>query len=99
MDSENDSSSLSGIVIEKAFVNIKGKVQNKQELYLRCSIQDYYIKFCESKIEQKELVKYLNKSVRVKAIIKDGEWDVCDVDQPAQSRIGQYIVILELVNE
>ena len=35
-----------------------------KDLYLRCSIQDYYIKFCESKVKKEvEIVK--------------GVWDDC----------------------
>lgn len=87
-------------LIEKEFVNKGGKVTKYKELYLRCSIQDYFIKICESNVDAKTLRKYLNKSISVEMEIRDdGMWDIC-TDDPAyaQSRIGTYVVIKKIID-
>lgn len=87
-------------LIEKSFSNKIG-IENPElkELYLRCSIQDYYIKLCESKVQKADLLKYLNKSISVKMEVKEGYWDICPSDDPkAQSRIGNYVVITEIIS-
>lgn len=86
-------------LVEKTFFNKVG-VENPEmkELYLRCSIQDYYIKLCESKVSKSDLLKYLNKGISVKMEIREGNWDICPNDYPnAQSRIGNYVVITEII--
>lgn len=86
-------------LIEKTFFNKIG-VENieMKELYLRCSIQDYYIKLCETKVHKSDLLKYLNKGISVKMEIREGNWDTCPNDYPnAQSRIGNYVVISEII--
>lgn len=87
-------------LIEKEFVNKGGKVTEYKELYLRCSIQDYFIKLCESNVDVKTLRKYLNKSISVEIEIRDdGMWDIC-TDDPAyaQSRTGAYVVIKKIID-
>jgi len=81
-------------LIEKEFVNKGGKVTGIKELYLRCSVQDYFIKLCESNVSKKELTPYINKGINVEIEIKDGLWDHCsDNIAEVQSRMGEYIVI------
>lgn len=85
-------------LIEKKFTNKGGKVAAYQELYLRCSIQDYFIKFCEGKVTAKELRPYINSGIEVEMEIKQGMWDHCS-DNPAyaQSRTGTYVVINKII--
>ncbi len=84
-------------VVEKPFVNKIGEPSEVKELYLRCSVADYYIKFCESTVSRKDLEPYLNKGIQVKMEIREGSWDICPEDSEfAQSRIGQYVVIKEI---
>lgn len=84
-------------LIEKEFINKGGKVQEYKELYLRCSVQDYFIKFCESNVTSMELEPYLNSGITVKMEIREGRWDHCEGDPDyAQSRIGKYVVILAI---
>lgn len=85
-------------LIEKEFVNKGGKITEYKELYLRCSIQDYFIKLCESKVTKKELEKYLNKGITIEMEIKEGMWDHCN-DNPAyaQSRVGNYVIIKKII--
>lgn len=87
-------------LIEKEFINKGGKVTEYKELYLRCSIQDYFIKICESNVDAKTLRKYINKSISVEMEIRDdGMWDIC-TDDPAyaQSRTGAYVVIKKIID-
>ena len=86
------------VLIEKEFINKGGKISEYKELYLQCSIQDYFIKICESHVNLKDLKPYINSGIKVKVEIKDGLWDHCS-DDPAysQSRMGTYVIITEIV--
>jgi hypothetical protein len=83
-------------VVEKTFGNKGGKPSDFKELYLRCSIQDYYIKFCESKVSLKKMQKYIDKGLTVTYEIKEGEWDICEGDPEMQSRIGIYAIVIKI---
>lgn len=84
-------------LIEKDFVNKIGASSGIKELYLRCSIQDYYIKLCESNITKEDLLPYLKKGISVKGEVKEGLWDDCNQgSEPLQSRVGNYIVIYSI---
>jgi len=92
--SNSDKFILSGQIVEHAYIKKNGKATNKQELYFRASIQDYYIKFCESGVSETDIKPYLNKTITVDAEIINGEWDNCsDSVQNVQSRTGNYMVI------
>ncbi len=81
-------------LIEKEFINKGGKMGDYKELYLSCSVQDYFIKFCESSITKKDLEPYINKGITVQIEIKDGMWDSCNSGlEQVQSRMGTYIII------
>lgn len=92
----SDSGTTSCLLVEKAFVKKNGEPTDHKEIYLRCSVQDYYIKLCESKVTKKELEKYLDKGISVRMEIKEGSWDICEGDPVMQSRIGTYAVILSI---
>lgn len=90
---------MTGHIVEKSFHTKMGKNTGKKELYFRASIQDYYIKFCESDITPKELAPFIDKAVTVEANIKNGSLDICEEDEiNKQSRIGDYMVIKSIVN-
>lgn len=81
-------------LVEKPFVKKNGEVADFKELYLRCSIQDYYIKLCESDVTKEDLMPYLNSGITVEMEIKEGNWDICpDELLHIQSRGGTYVVI------
>ncbi|MCB0400906.1 MAG: hypothetical protein KDD41_02405 [Flavobacteriales bacterium] len=81
-------------LIEKEFINKGGKITEYKELYLRCSIQDYFIKLCEGEVTLDELKPYIGSGITVEMEIKDGFWDHCSDDPAyAQSRTGTYVVI------
>ena len=85
-------------LIEKEFINKGGKITEYKELYLRCSIQDYFIKVCEGNVTAEELRKHLDQGIRVDMEIKDGMWDHCSDDPAyAQSRMGTYVVINKII--
>lgn len=86
-------------LIEKEFENKIGKSGGFKELYLRCSVQDYFIKICESKVTSEQLKKHLNSGIKVEMQIKDGSWDICEYTlEQQQSRIGQYVVITKIID-
>ena len=84
-------------LIEKPFIIKNGVESDVMELYLRCSVQDYFIKLCESDVAAEELRKHLNEGVTVEMEIKEGQWDKCKGDFEVQSRIGTYIIISAIV--
>ncbi len=89
-----DKFSISGQVVEKDFIKKNGQSGGYSELYFRASIQDYFIKFCESSVTRKDLEPYVDKSITVHAEIVDGYWDICPNDPTEmQSRMGEYMLI------
>ncbi|MFT4600764.1 MAG: hypothetical protein ACI857_000941 [Arenicella sp.] len=89
-----------GQVVEKEFYNKGGKAMGFSDTYLRLSVQDYFIKFCESKISKKDIEDLkLGEfgSIKVEAEIIDGEWDSCDPEAKVQSRTGNYIIIYAIL--
>ena len=44
-------------IVEKPMV-IKGEIQEITDLYIERSVQDYFIKFCESKVTREELERH-----------------------------------------
>lgn len=101
---ENESSggkTITAPIVEKHFYNKIGEKQDHTEFYIQQSIQDYFIKFCESEVTRKQLESALAKTnspiktLTLKIEIREGRWDSCE-DYPVQSRIGKYAVILEI---
>ena len=90
-------------IVKKNFVNKAGKTTDHVEYYIRRSIQDYYIKFCESNVSIKELNEKLEniegdiKTLQLEVEFRKGEWDICDGNHDIQSRIGEYAVILKIL--
>lgn len=96
---KHEVTTISGQIVEKEFMKKNNKPAGFSELYLRASIQDYYIKFCESKVSKEELEKYIDKGITVKVELIEGEWDICPDDpQEMQSRMGMYAAVLEIVD-
>jgi hypothetical protein len=93
-----DSKTTTCQLIEKEFINKGGKVTQYKELYLRCSIQDYFIKICAGNVTAEELRPYINNGIEVEMEIKEGMWDHCNDNLAyAQSRIGTYVVINKII--
>jgi hypothetical protein len=94
---------ISAPVVKKAFINKGGKASGGSDYYVQRSIQDYFIKFCESKVSRavidRELAKQkgMIKTLKMIVSIREGEWDRCPGQGEVQSRIGDYMVIHEIL--
>lgn len=93
---------ISAELVELHFETKNGKITDYTEWYVRRSVQDYFIKFCESGITREELEKVLKKqtstikSLTMEIEFKEGMWDKCS-DELVQSRTGTYIVIHKIL--
>jgi len=96
---------LTAPIVLKSFSNKNGEPNEQKEYYLQASIQDYYIKFCESSISQKDLENHLSsltgliKVVTLEIEYRDGFWDICNENMEKQSRSGKYIIIHRIINQ
>ena len=99
--SENQSKSQKTItapIVEKHFYNKVGEKMDQTEYYIQQSIQDYFIKFCESKVTREDLETALSKiespikTLTVKVEFREGLWDSCGENE-VQSLIGKYVVL------
>ncbi len=105
LKSENNTEIISAPIVYKSFVKKNGEETTEKEMYLQRSIQDYFIKFCESNVTQRQLETYLRdhrkndlvQTVSLEVTFKKGEWDACDEDQSVQSRVGEYIIIHKII--
>lgn len=87
---------LTGRLVASNYVARNGKVQKDVlDYYLEASVQNYFIKFCESTVTKEQLQSHLNKGVSLEVIIKNGEWDSC-APHNNQSRTGNYIRVLSI---
>ena len=94
----SDSKTTTCQLIEKQFTNKGGKVTDYKELYLRCSIQDYFIKICAGNITAEQLKPYINSGIEVEMEIKEGMLDHCNANLAyTQSRVGTYVVIKKII--
>lgn len=90
-------------IVKKQFVNKAGRTTDNIEYYIQQSIQDYFIKFCESNVSIKELNEKLEniegdiKALQLEVEMRDGHWDICGGNHEIQSRIGEYMVILKVL--
>ena len=90
-------------IVYKSAMSKRNVDMEFKDVYIQRSIQDYYIKFCESMISRAELEEHMNKiSGDIKALtlevqFREGEWDICEGDPMMQSRIGQYVIIYRVV--
>lgn len=97
---------ISAPLVEKKFVMKNGKELDFTEWYIRRSVQDYFIKFCEGGITRKDLEEALRKqkstmqpSLTLEIQYKEGSWDICDDNQMQQSRIGKYVIVHRIIEE
>jgi hypothetical protein len=93
---------LTNSIVMQSFVDKRGKaIDERKEFYVRRSMADYFIKFCESGITTEDLRARFGDSEEVtglayEAEIRSGDWDSCGEVPTRQSRVGQYIVIFRL---
>ena len=100
MNKSNATPGTSCLLVEKISFSKKKTPLNSGELYLRCSIQDYFIKFCESNVTKEDLVPFINQGITVEMEVRNGEWDRCPNDpEYIQSRIGTYAIIHKVLSK
>ena len=97
-----NSNTLTGQIVKKTHVNKACKTFYYYDLYLRCSVQDYFIKFCESSVTKAQ-IEALNLgefgNISIEGEIKEGDLDICPNDSTdVQSRIGHYVVIYKILS-
>jgi hypothetical protein len=91
-------------IVTKNFVNKAGVTTGQVEYYIQQSMQDYFIKFCESNVSIKELNEKLEniegdiKALQLEVEMREGDWDICDGNHEIQSRVGEYMVILKILD-
>jgi hypothetical protein len=94
---------VSAPLVLKSFVKKNGERTDLKEWYIQRSIQDYFIKFCESKVSREELEAYLTKQgsplniATLEVEFRKGEWDICEENELMQSRIGEYVIIHRII--
>jgi len=94
---KEDTLILKGRLVEVPFVNKGGRKFNFSELFFKTAEEQYFIKLRDGKVLRKDLEKYLDKNIQLKVILREGTWDTSAGDPPAQSRIGKYLVVLEII--
>ena len=93
---------ISAPIVVKNFVDAEGKIENRQEYFIERSIQDYYIKFCESKVSREKFEAYLSKKPENKKTATleveylEGNWDECAETKSKQGRTGNYVIVHQL---
>jgi hypothetical protein len=93
----NDFTVVDAVLQRHPFVKKNGQPMDFQEYYLQIGEDEYFVKFCEGKVESKALEKLENGArIRAKLSIKEGLWDVCDDNRDQQSRVGKYVVLYSL---
>lgn len=86
-------------VIKKEFIRKNGEPAGFDEIYLRCPGQDYFVKFCESRVNSITLEEYVDKSITVEIEIREGNWDICQGDlNGMQSRVGTYAIVNKIIS-
>ena len=103
--SQNSTVIISAPIVQKDFFKKNNVKTEHLEYYVERSIQDYFIKFCESGITAKELQEHLDvigseiKILTMEVEIREGNWDICHDNTNQQSRIGEYIVIHRVIEK
>lgn len=94
---------ISAPIVTKSFVKKNGQPTDRKEYYIQRSIQDYFIKFCESEINIEDMEVELARSnsfiktLKLEIEYRSGEWDVCDEHIDQQSRVGEYVVVHRII--
>ncbi len=93
----------SPIVLQRFIATNNGKATIQKDFYIQRSIQDYYIKFCESQVSREMLETYLStqkdiiKTATLEIEYLQGNWDDCDKTITPGSRTGTYVIIHRLI--
>ena len=99
---ENNRRIISAPIVKSSFVKKNGEVADIKEYYISRSIQNYFIKFCESSVTKKDILEALEektgliKTLTLEVEFRDGEWDRCG-EEEVESRIGEYVIVLRII--
>lgn len=99
---ENNRRIISAPIVKSSFVKKNGEVTDIKEYYISRSIQNYFIKFCESSVTKEEILaalekkKSLIKTLTLEVEFRDGEWDRCE-EEEVESRIGEYVIVHRII--
>lgn len=77
-----------------------GTQADYKEFYLMHNNESYFIKFCESQLSRQTvetLYSSNNKVFTFEVELAKGEWDICDENYEQQSRIGEYILLHNII--
>lgn len=90
-----------GKLLKEPMETKKGKSTYVNDYFFQTIDFKYFIKTRNNKALCDTLDKYIGENVLITYVIKNGNWDSTgfDIDNPKQSRIGQYIVIIKLNKE
>ena len=100
MEKKKDISSGDHIIVTAPIV-IKNEYN---EMYLRRSIQDYFIKFSESVVSFYDMSTHLSakndltNTITVAVEFRDGFWDDCKRCQNRENRKGTYAIIHKIIS-
>lgn len=83
-------------LIQKAFVSKGGMETGQMEYYLSCKNGDAFIKVCKGKVGVTNLDSLVGRMVIANISVYEGDWDICDSNELAQSRIGPYVVLYSI---
>lgn len=94
-----DTLTLKGKIKKADMESQKGtKLKDVQDYYFLNNGKSYFIKTASGIYSKQDLDKLGKKEITIKAIIKNGPMDI-DSDDPAYAatRIGEYIIIIEIL--
>ncbi len=87
---------MKGKIVKVDFVNKGGqKIPGAFDYFFKINGEKLFIKITEGNVSGDEIAKFLNKEVEIKGFKSGGLWDTDDPN--VQSRVGDYVVILEFL--
>ncbi len=91
-----DTLTLEGIFIKEQFVNKAGReIPGVFDWFFETNGKKYFVKIRAEDVTTEKLEIYKNELLHVRGLIREGLWDTDDNN--IQSRVGKYIVILQLI--
>ena|GEM_PF-2108082 len=95
---KQDTVSMLGRISKENFYAKGGKhpVEGAYDYFFVSGDKRYFIKCYGSSFTKEMLDKWAGQSVRVKGVIKKGEWDSTGDPDKVQSRTGEYITLIEV---
>lgn len=86
-------------IVSQYIVKENGERTDRKAYYLERSIQNYFIKFCESSVSQEDLEQHLAaqtgliKTATLEVSFQKGAWDIGEDGAESQSRRGEYAIV------